>query len=1036
MKLGRAAFCALFGVGALAIARPSAADTWGLPRHDRGRTGASTGSLRMLDPTVKWRAYMGGRHLDSSVRFGLADRSTVFAAVGGRLLAKNVITQATLWSSELLGNGRVIDVADLDGDGRNEVVFATQEHAYILDISTGATRWTSPSDLFLTIAAVRVVDIDGDGLKDVYLDECAGCSKAGLAYAGAYSWGSGGASPTTLWVLPIAGTPPLVNSGSDGILDLDQDGVAEIALSADKEVLLLRGDSGTLIATLGTPDISGHPFGHANAVGAELDGAKPGLELLMIQTAGSVATEMGPPGFTAYHVNPRTGAWSLLWRATASNYDDELVTLADTVVDVDGDGESEVVLSFRAGADSTSWTTRLLNGATGAVIDELAGARFEGAADLDGVAGAELVLATSAGLGVYRLRSGALHPASPPIEGLRAASFVDPSLRQRSGIQRRLAVLQRTGCPPELLAGHPAGVTSFGTLTSVSTFKDIKSIRLTAEGWSVGATYEPLIGEVSEIVRADFATRPYSQVAVATTAGTLDVLTADLQTTNGLVWMDDRASGTVLGGGTQPSTGAYGGPLIAADAVGPLVVLPDTLRGMVVGDATSASWIIPPRERWSQRDLNHPSVIDLGGSLGPAVVGVEGSDLVARRSTDGALFGAVALGPGMAWGTPLPLAAAGRSPLVGIDWYLEGVQIAQHVADFTSGSLLWSGAPLPFGGFFASGVGDLDGDGTDEWYSMNGPLTRRDALSGLTTTYPELSTSYSIPMVAPLAGPAPSLLLQGGAASLKLADRALTLGWNTAVTEAINGMAGAFVTCGGGGRFVTPAVQSPTLRSFQGASGALTSERVLAGGKVYASIAAAVGAGARPGSLSNASAVAALGGGGPAVLVGSSDGFLYAVDACTLDLRWAKNMNAPVAEPVIGDVDGDGDDEIVVATSSGCVYGLDDVAYPAPLGIQVDGESADGVALADPTRPVRLSWSPVDGATGYEVALVGPDEWALWDPPYRPVTGTSMQVDLAGVLAERPYRLVVRARGAAAAGADGLSPRFRVVDTRPRRSSP
>ena len=313
---------------------------------------------------------------------------------------------------------------------------------------------------------------------------------------------------------------------------------------------------------------------------------------------------------------------------------------------------------------------------------------------------------------------------------------------------------------------------------------------------------------------------------------------------------------------------------------------------------------------------------------------------------------------------------------------------------------------------------------------MNGPLNQRVAASGQTATFPDLSTGYAIPMVAPLSGGAtPDLLLQGGAPSIKMATGALALAWNTPVAEAINGMGGAFASCAGAGRFVTPAVSSATLRSYAGLTGALTGERVLAGGAAYPSVAAAIAAGAVPGSLSNASSVADLGGGGPAVLVGSSDGYLYAVDACTLDLRWAKFLNAPVAEPVIGDVDGDGEDEIVVGVSSGFVVGLDDAAFPPPLAIQIGGEATDGIGLNDPSKPIIVSWGSVEGASGYELALVSPDDRPLWDPPYRAVPGTSTDIALDGVLAARPYRVVVRAVGTDRAGAEGFSPSFRVVDT-------
>ncbi len=47
-------------------------------------------------------------------------------------------------------------------------------------------------------------------------------------------------------------------------------------------------------------------------------------------------------------------------------------------------------------------------------------------------------------------------------------------------------------------------------------------------------------------------------------------------------------------------------------------------------------------------------------------------------------------------------------------------------------------------------------------------------------------------------------------------------------------------------------------------------------------------------------------------MVGSSDGWLYAIDPCQGTLTFAYNFNAPVGEPVFGDTDGDGFDEILV----------------------------------------------------------------------------------------------------------------------------
>src|SRR5262249_48128375 len=155
-------------------------------------------------------------------------------------------------------------------------------------------------------------------------------------------------------------------------------------------------------------------------------------------------------------------------------------------------------------------------------------------------------------------------------------------------------------------------------------------------------------------------------------------------------------------------------------------------------------------------------------------------------------------------------------------------------------------------------------------------------------TYPALSTGYSLPMVAAFAAAqGADLLLQSGGTGPMLVSAAMQELWQAPRIEAMNTMAGTRVVCNGSALFVTPAVQSPTLRAYDGPTGALIGEVALAGGNLFLSVTAAQNAGVTPGWLSNASSVAAHGNQGPLVLVGSTDGYLYALDPCSMTLIWA-----------------------------------------------------------------------------------------------------------------------------------------------------
>jgi outer membrane protein assembly factor BamB len=872
---------------------------------------------------------------------------------------------------------------------------------------------------------------------DVYLDD-GSTSKAGEFSAAAYSFAGGMSNPVKLWSRLHYETPQSIDQGTDSIVDLDGDGLPEVVLTSADVVSFLRGDDASgigssVIAYLKPASFAGHPFANADSIAAELDGDSV-RELVVIQREGQVAGQYGPPNLIAFKVDPLTQVWSHLWTRTVGNFEGEMVGLADVAADLNGDGRDEVIFSHRVPPSSALWTTDVLDGKTGATLATLSGARFEGAADLDEQPGAEIVVATPNGLVAHGMQNGSLVALTGPLAGFRAITMVDAAARQHGQGSRRLAVITRPGKPPVMLAGNPATTAPYEDLPLISGYSNAQSLTVDAGGWVLGPLYTPLAGGITDVMRADFSTRPYEQFAMGTGDGTVDVLDEAMQVTNGISDQNDPPAGTLIGGAMQNTIGDFASPLIGIGAEMRLVVLPGSSKGMLVADASSASLVIPPAIKWTGADMQSPSIVSLG-PVGKAVVGIEGYTLAARYLANGSLIHSVSLGPGYAWGVPLPLSIPGsETPLVGIDWRTPGVQIVQTAVDFGSGTIAWAGSPIPYGGFFGSSVGDLDNDGLDEWYSVAGSLLRRAGNTGALTEHPALATGYAIPMIASFNGTATrDVLLQSGAnKKLALATSSLTLDWQIEVDDQINVMAGAYVGCVNGARFVTPSVQSPTLRAYDGPTGSKLGEVVLAGGSAFASVAQAEQAQARIGWLTNASSIEDAGGSGPVVLVGSSDGFLYALNGCTLSLAWSVSLGAPVAAPIIGTVDNDDSDEIVVGAADGYVYGLDWPELERPHCIVVDNVGCDGKVLAVAVgESVSASWDAVTGATGYEMALLTPDDHPLWDPPYRAANGTSGKVELAGGLANRPYRIAVRAVQDGLRGAEAFSAPIVISDSTP-----
>ncbi len=1008
MRTARHSALVMLVVGGVFASANASADSWLVSRHDAGRTGASSGAVSLASPSIKWRAYVGGRPTSDNVRFGLADSSLLVASVGGRFVAKDVVTQGVVWTSDLLGAGTVAAIADLDGDGNLEVVIQTATHAHVLNGATGALLWSSSEDAIALMGAVRVRDVDGDGLPDVYLDNAIG-AKPGTELAAAYSFAGGAA--TKVWSLPTTLTPQPRNSGTDAIFDLNDDGVAEIVLAASDSVRVFRGSDGSPLATLQPSGMSGHPYIQAMALASELDGS-PGLEIMMVQPNASVPEDI-TPSLSAYRLNAVTGDSEFLWSADAGDVDGEMVANADVTPDLDGDGLAEAVFSYRSSATSDTWVTEIRAGETGALLATFDDARFEGAADLDGNPGAELVVATGTGLAVYSLDGAmAAQPIGAPLPGARALSISDDAQRNSGGLHLRLAAVANSSGAPTLLIGTPSDTSS--PQGQVSTFDDVRGLQYDGAVLVDVGAYEPLVGKVTGAMSANLATRPYDQVALGTSEGVVVVLNRFLEPTNGLTWIDGTPLGTFVGGGQISA------PLVGSDGAGPFVVLTGTTLGTVVADARWASWILPPLPRWWRESLASPSILETGSES--RIVGIENQAMVARATTTGLKSSDVALPAGSPWGTPVPLSINGVNSRVGIDWRVDGTQIIQIGVDLSNDDIAWQGQPIALSGFFGSSAGDLDGDGTDEWLSLSGTLLSRNSASGSATSqgsYPQLG--YSLPMIAPFQGATPDLLLQSGGQGAKLVKNDYSLAWESTATEALNGMAGTRTTCGGATRFVTPAVKSAHLRAYEGATGNLLAERTFAGGQAFTDVAAAVAAGAQPGVLSHASSVADLAGTGPAVFVGSTDGYLYAIDACSLDIRWAANIGRSLGEPVIADVDADGDDEIVVSASDGFVYGLDLPLFAAPH-VDCEGVTAGADLIsATPGDKLTLTWGDISGAAGYEVALISPDDKPVWSPAYVPTDGTTFELDLSGALANRPYRVAVRAVDDSGAGQEGFS---------------
>jgi hypothetical protein len=161
----------------------------------------------------------------------------------------------------------------------------------------------------------------------------------------------------------------------------------------------------------------------------------------------------------------------------------------------------------------------------------------------------------------------------------------------------------------------------------------------------------------------------------------------------------------------------------------------------------------------------------------------------------------------------------------------------------------------------------------------------------------------------------------------------------------------------------------------------------LAGGRLHTDEASLANDDVVPGMLGNVTAIAELTSDRAAALLGSTDGYLYAIDPCAspLALIWSVSVGAPVGEAVFADTDGDGFDEILFTAGDGYLYGVDTQAFPPPQWVY-DTDSGISDEDVDDTYGESLSaaWGGVPGAAGYEWAVFVVDGRAISQSPTDP----------------------------------------------------
>jgi outer membrane protein assembly factor BamB len=1000
-----------------------------MARHDARRTAMANGTGDMLKPATYWKKALGGALFQGEMLAGDVNGDGKIEIVhirAGHLVAKQA-DDTLVWETPSYGLTQVVAIDDLDGDGKPDVVAYSSDHAYVFAGATGALEWAEPDGEMGTLGTVRVADVDGDGKAELIIEECGCCSVNSMHTGFVYSFAAGFTSPKLVWTLPSTACGAFQ---SLTVLDASGDGALKVMNGTHQTLMLLDGKTGAKLAE--TPQITTWlSFSQCRPV---IVGPTKQQDALCILSA-PYAPNVGQHKVFLLRYTASPPALGIVWSADVAPDDGGDVAFVDPFGDLDGDGVPEVVFSAKSGG---AWSTTVLDAATGAQLATIPGETVAGtaaiAADLPGTR----VVVTTAGLDLHAWRFS--RSAVPPITQLFALpgqqlfAEIDPAARRISQIDQRVVAL---GFGPSSLVSMPTY--SADAAPTIAAYAVMGGQPVTVAKTTLPTGVSPV-----DAWSLPPITQGAPQLGVFRNDGYLVVYDSALTAAN---VVPGRPGMPVL---NYYAPGAWGDlrttPVVAALDGSPYqrVLVTDSRDALLRLDADTASLVSPPSTAWAATHTTGPTVVPglAGGSPGIACLSLKEpvanppDNLVRVLRADGS----------QVWSVPLernPLNdlvpgnfGGGKIPGLAVQWGDPGDTLLRTRAlSGVDGSTLWNATPLdPGAGQQSSGfsVEDWNGDGIDDVFFQGAGTRILTGTSGAQVASGGPSDAYFLPTLFDADGSGKDqVTLHGGQspASMLSHDLQSTL-WQSSQDDKPYPY-GAIAVCPSGPVLVEGSLKTPsmlTITPMSGPSAGAASTFVLAGGARYASVADAMAAKASLGQLTSAATHANLTGAGrPSALVGSSDGHLYAVNPCDGSLDFAMDLGAAVGQPVFGDTDGDGKDEILVSVADGYLYDIKNEALPPP-GFVWDIDLAHGITtdidFIDTVDTLYCKWGAVPGATGYEVSIVAEaGGFVTQSPPWKPVDASMTVATLPGLslMPGAKYFCAVRAVGPAGKSPDAES---------------
>ena len=910
----------LAGGVAVSMTRGAAAD-WPMSRQNAQRTAAAKGKSNITTPEPTWRFPLGGTLYYTQQLIDDADGDGVpelYFVRGSNAVGKR-IDDSQMWSTPSMGVNAMLALADLDGSGGPELVITVgTNQVAVIDALSGEVDWTNPATEIGARGTVLVGDLTDDGLPEVLIQDCGCCAEKGAIPGAVYTFADNAKSPTLLWELPYASCG---GGNSTTLLDADGDGRTEVLFSNTNGFELLDGATGSLIASVA----HGPNYQVSQCVPAHITGAR---EQAVCVLSNGTSNDSGHRIFALGYETTPTPALTVLWDQKLGYADGQINLKPGMVADLDGDGQKEVVIT--AATAPGTWATYVLDALGGAVLATLDGHKLIGTAPV--VSGGRGLILTEEtdGFGAWSFQRSPAPAISPRwlLSGQAVLNHRDFAMSMRSSSTIGLLAIDLTGdgTPDLVTSGSDGTIRVLDTSQGTAAPPPVAAMLTAPQSWGnrFWADRTNIDGTPTLVTDwSDGAFRMHKIVNGALTqVGGADV----------------HFDGFFSSGYWRSQEGL---PIVASLGPGQpdSVIVTDATRNVHVLDVSQASATTPPVERWSIPRASSPIVVPglNGGAPGVAIL----QRVLDATPTKQEVIALDADGKPL-WSSQLDGIAASDLlagnldgdgvPDIVASWNMSNESptlVHTRAISGASGSTLWDGQTYPDALMSGASLHDWDGDGRDDVFSQSVGLLVLSGASGAKISPPPAETAQNaMPMLADGDGDGkPEVVLQGGYARVTILSSDLTqvLYKSDEVQSTI--LYGALARCPGGARLVESTYFYHTSRL---ALTELTPPQVgkttaiyLAGGKVFADEAAAIASGAFLGGLTAVSVHEDLTGlGRPSAVVGSNDGWLYAVDPCTGTLDFAYEFKDAVGAVAFGDTDGDGLDEMIVEVSDGFVYGM------------------------------------------------------------------------------------------------------------------